>query len=319
MTIKDFEGDYETEDERYIWCARLEGPESDADNKTVWELMKRLLLNGDAWTFISKWDVKKEGPRAKGKENGREAYLALMEQSVQANRDENKARMAWGVIHNTFYDSPKKNFDLDTYIKKFTRAFNTLKETGEDLVEWRKIELFLSGIGDDTLKTVKEMCAMNSTTFNTYTKVQQQILRVYQSDTVCRKQDSIRKRRIAALEGGGRDTRGGRRGGRGGRNSRGAGGRGRGRGGTDDKWVEAKPGTFKGKIEARSYSKEEYHGMTPEQKAEVSRLRKEAAKKRRNAETRSEHRDKDPVDDSHGNQFRRAGQENKKQKTEGKQ
>ena len=111
--------------------------------------------------------------------------------------------MAWGVIHNTFYNGPKKNFDLDIYIKKFTRVFNTLKETGEDLVEWQKIKLFLSGIGDDTLKTVKEMCSINSTTFDTYTKVQQQILCAHQSDTVRHKQDNVCKRRIAALDRGG--------------------------------------------------------------------------------------------------------------------
>lgn len=101
--------------------------------------MKWLLLEGNAWTFISKWDMKKDGPRAKGKEDGCAAYLALVEQSVQVNRKENKAQQAWGAVHNIFYEGPKKNFDLNTYIKKFTKAFNTLKECDKSLTEWRKI------------------------------------------------------------------------------------------------------------------------------------------------------------------------------------
>ena len=88
-TLADYQTDYDNKDERYIWCTVLSGPLYKADNKVVWELLKCLLLNGDAWTFISKWDVKKDGLRVKGKENGREAYLVLIQQSVQVNCDEN--------------------------------------------------------------------------------------------------------------------------------------------------------------------------------------------------------------------------------------
>ena len=56
--------------------------------------------------------------------------------------------------------------------------------------------------------------------------------------------------------------------------------------------------------------------MTPEQKAEVSRLRKEAAKKRKLLEVKGndDNRDKEPINDRHGNQFGREGQEEKKSK-----
>ena len=45
--------------------------------------------------------------------------------------------------------------------------------------------------------------------------------------------------------------------------------------------------------------KEEYHGMTPEQKAKVSRLRKEAAKKRKLSEVKGNGEDSndDPIND----------------------
>ena len=56
--------------------------------------------------------------------------------------------------------------------------------------------------------------------------------------------------------------------------------------------------------------------MTPEQKAEVSRLRKEAYHKRKASETKQQSRDDEPVNDRHGDMFGRAGQESsKKQKT----
>ena len=63
--------------------------------------------------------------------------------------------------------------------------------------------------------------------------------------------------------------------------------------------------------------------MTPKLKAEVSQLRKEAAKKRKLLEQKSnqqEERDKEPVNDCHGDQFGRSGAEGtrgKKQKTNG--
>ena len=56
--------------------------------------------------------------------------------------------------------------------------------------------------------------------------------------------------------------------------------------------------------------------MTPEQKAEVSRLRKEAAKKRKLWEVKGnrEDRDDDPMNDRQGNQFGCKGQDKKKTK-----
>ena len=92
--IEDYLAEYASEDEQYICCTKLKGPLYEGDNKVVWELLKRLLMNDNAWTFISKWDVKKDGPWARNKEDGRAAYLALIEQSVQVNREENKARQA---------------------------------------------------------------------------------------------------------------------------------------------------------------------------------------------------------------------------------
>ena len=56
--------------------------------------------------------------------------------------------------------------------------------------------------------------------------------------------------------------------------------------------------------------------MTLEQKAKVSRLHKEAAKKRKLLEVKGngEDRDDDPINDRHGNQFGCEGQEEKETK-----
>ena len=87
-----------------------------------------------------------------------------------------------------------------------------------------------------------------TTTYNTFEKCQQQILKTYESNKCRKKTEFVQKRRIEALE---KFEHGYR----------------------DDKsHRDVDPGSFNGKIENRYYSKEEWFSMSRDQKRKVYEL-----------------------------------------------
>jgi len=61
------------------------------------------------------------------------------------------------MIATARYRGPRANWSFDQYINKHQQAHNELQELGEPMLDTKKVDNFLAGISDPTLKTAKEV------------------------------------------------------------------------------------------------------------------------------------------------------------------
>jgi hypothetical protein len=119
----------------------LLGIEFEEDNGRVFNILKSLLINGPAWTWMRVYN---------NTHNGRQAWLALIthfEGDAQRDRVKDKA---YAVIAAAKYYSEKKKFSFETYVMIHQDAYADLEQYGEQISEEKRVRDLLMGIKDSS-------------------------------------------------------------------------------------------------------------------------------------------------------------------------
>jgi hypothetical protein len=241
-----------TAHERAIMSTNLAGPSYEADNGRVWGLLQELCEGGPAWSFIAK---------SSNARDGREAFQALVIHYEGAAQQSRSKQAAYVIIANSTYDGERKHHSFEMFINKLTSAYQDLSDYKEEVAEGKKVRDFLEAIKTPALDAGKAQVIANPNTYGTLESVTNYLAHFVKSQ-------STMQRKIAGAESGGRGD-GGRGRGRG-RGPGGRGGRGRGRGGRGGKPT----------VSARNFTDAEWPQFSPEEQAEVIRLRDEKKRKR---------------------------------------
>jgi hypothetical protein len=250
---------FETEHEKLVLTTPHEGTDYAEDNGTVWETIQSLTLQGTAYPYIGGFARTRDGRAAIQTLIGRYEGTAAMSRTKQAAYDE---------IHNAVYTGEKRNFTFENYIDKHAKAHQTLFEAGVEIREDKKVDDFLRGLTDPSIRMncAKTLVYGNSDLRNDFRACTE-----YLSSFVANA-SSTQNRSISALEGskpyGGGRGRGRGRGYDGGRNPYGRGGRGY-RGGRGGGRGRAGPNS----TQLHGYTDTQWRALTEAQKAEVNRLR----------------------------------------------
>ena len=222
---------YNTEQELIVATTPLVGDQYDLDNERVYGVIKQLVLEGPAWSYITA-DI----DRAK---DGRGAWLALRghyEGESFLNKQKEDAYKALDVVH---YKGERSTFTFEHFAGIMTKAYNDLQRYGEPVLENKKVRDLLSKISDPRLESAKQAIRINEAYKNNFSMavnfIAQSVepLEKAQRRTIA-EVSSNRGRPSHAIRGRGRFSRGGRgtpgqthggqgRGGRSGRNNRGRG------------------------------------------------------------------------------------------------
>jgi hypothetical protein len=231
-----------------------------ADNKTVWEHLKNLNIGHPPYNHISRFN---------SSANGRGAWIALKTFYEGEDFQERMRESAFTKLTNTFYKGETSRFSFEKYVEVHKSAHKMLEDcnynNGLGMDDPTKIQHFKTGI-----KTEAGLeHAMTHIRANPQLRQFDQLIsflsaEVDHKNTRRLQLNSLRDRRIAALDKAGRG------------NGRGRGGRGRGgRSGRDrleSKVVDGKT------ISAKRYSRDEFRSLTDSQRnavIEMNRARRQ--------------------------------------------
>jgi hypothetical protein len=140
--------DYGSVQERLIATTALSGPHFELDNRTLYDELKPLVVDGPGWSFIKKFDKKKQG---------RKALLALKMQAEGTSAKISRKAAAYASIASSSYNGPRKGFSFSSYVTLHQAAHNELLDLDEPVSETKKVTDFLKGIRDPTLNTGKSI------------------------------------------------------------------------------------------------------------------------------------------------------------------
>jgi hypothetical protein len=263
--------------------APLRGAVFSADNSKVYQIIKQLTLEGPGWAWVQ---------ASERTANGRQAYTDLM---AHYEGPSNKSRLideyTESIQSKLVFHGNKNSFTFERYVTLLQAAHQQLERLGSPMPQRDRVKYFLRNIKDQRLNSaITQVMATEALRDNFVAAVN--FVSSFTHD-----QDLINfSRNVSTVNAGGRGDGPGR-GGRGGRGGgRGGGGRGRGRGNDKSK---GKP-----KVEGRSYPYSEWRKLTPEQQAEVRRLRalKEGGggDKKRNLSSATKEAPKQESDESDG-------------------
>jgi hypothetical protein len=131
----------QTEHHRLITVTPLLGVEFDEDNGRVFDILKSLLINGPAWTWIRAFNNTR---------NGRQAWISLIthfEGDVQRDRVKDHA---YSSIAATRYYGDRKKFSFMIYVTIHQDAYTDLEQYGEIISEEKRVRNLLVGIKDNS-------------------------------------------------------------------------------------------------------------------------------------------------------------------------
>lgn len=129
----------------------------------VYQDLKAHTVDGPAWTFIQKFDKKKDG---------RAAVLALKQQCEGETAKVSRKNAAYALIKNSVYRGPRRNFQFHDYVERHQNAYNELEACDEPVPETKKVTDFLAGIQDPSLTTGKSVVLSDQTMISDFSKTQ---------------------------------------------------------------------------------------------------------------------------------------------------
>jgi hypothetical protein len=216
----------------------LSGQHFAVDNESVWEVIKSLVIDGFAWSFVKRFDRTMDG---------RSAIEALRRQCEGKTSIKTRKNKAYASISGSRYKGVRKQFTFSQYVTIHQAAHNELEDCGEPMPETKKVSDFLAGISDSALES-GITCVLSDDRYSDDFEATQQFLGTLVANQIVHRQG-----------GGGEDERNA--------SSLEASGKG-------GKKVAEKTGLRK-KIEARFYDSEEWSKLTAEEKAQVIKLKKQ--------------------------------------------
>jgi hypothetical protein len=130
---------YETsEDERIATTAHTRS-HFEADNRTLYDEFKPLIVDGPGWSFVKRFDKTKDGRRA---------VLALKTQAEGISAQLTRKQAAYAKLASAAYNGPRKGYDFSSFVAMHQDAHNELLDLDEPVPESKKVTDFLKGICD---------------------------------------------------------------------------------------------------------------------------------------------------------------------------
>jgi hypothetical protein len=239
----------------------LRGPEYNANNRIVFDLLQSLTLSGQAWSWINNFEKVRDGQGA---------WKALLRYYEGDSMQTRSKQECYDAIAKAVYKGNTRTFDFNTYVTIHQQAHQDLMRLLEPVPENKKVRDFLNGITDPQCPNIKLNVIANPIYMNDFSLM----INYFATALDMIKKNDSTIRQISELQTSTRGGRGGRnqgqgfrggsrggygRGGRGrhndyqggGRNQRGRGrGRGHGRYDPNDQSI------------ARGYSREDWQNLS---------------------------------------------------------
>jgi hypothetical protein len=144
---------YANDAEQAVAFAPLVGSAFDQDNRRVYAIIKSLIIEGPAWSFITNpVDRAKDGRAAWGllrAHYGNETYM---------NRE---IEQAYNALEHLHYKKEFANFTFEDFITQLMKHYNTLERNEEFVTEETKVCNLLRKISDPTLDAAKQAIRIN--------------------------------------------------------------------------------------------------------------------------------------------------------------
>ena len=188
-------GDYASTQERLIATTALSGAHFELDNRTLYDEFKPLVVDGPGWSFIKRFDKKKDG---------RGAVLALKAQAEGTSAKLTRKQTAFASIACSAYLGPRKGFTFASYVTLHQAAHNELLDLDEPVSESKKVTDFLKGIRDPTLTTGKSIVLGDPAKLGNFEECQQYLSTIVQN--IAAQSKSERHVSSAVTDGGGKGS-----------------------------------------------------------------------------------------------------------------
>ncbi len=195
-TMTQIRADYPSMDDEIETCVDLDGPLFDADNKWFYAFLKGLVVEGDVYTYIQPFDKK---------QNGRKAWLALLDHAEGKVASANRVRAAYQKMQTSTYDGKSRRFTFQNYIRIHTECHNHIAEsqTGETLTETKKVDDFLRGISDPSLEAAVAALRANDDKMSSFDKARDHLLSIWTMQQGTKGQGGYKISQVATASGGG--------------------------------------------------------------------------------------------------------------------
>jgi len=239
-----------------VECAVLIGPEYNANNGLVYDLLQSLTIKGPAWTWINMFQATRDG------QNAWKLLLNYYEGDSAKTRGKQEC---YDSILKAIYQGNRRNFTFNNYVTIHQQAHQDLARLGEPVPENKKVRDFLNGITDPQCSNIKLNVLSNMVFMNDFA---QTVNYIASAIDMTAQNTSTTARQISEYtrnQNHNGNTRGVFRGGRGRGRGRGRGGRGRGHGrhgNRDD-----------ASLGSRNYTPQEWQNLTAAEQREVYRQR----------------------------------------------
>jgi hypothetical protein len=166
VTDEALDADYPSLDADLYLTAALTGPQYQADNEHVMELMTAWLGSTDWWTFLRRFAPTKDG---------RAAWLALKAQMEGPAAVDARKKKAHLDLNTLFYTGKSKNYTWDDYIRVRQEAHLELELLEAPVNDMRKVDLMFEGVKAEALGPVVLALQANSDYTEDFDAAQQQI------------------------------------------------------------------------------------------------------------------------------------------------
>ena len=137
---------YDTPIEYLIEATTFSGRHYDIDNPRFYRELKSFTVNGEAWSYIKKFERSQDG---------RKAYLALKTQCEGTASKITRKNKAYASIANAVYSGSRSKYKFQDYINTHQTAHNEILDCDptEAVPESKKVADFLKGITDPKLES----------------------------------------------------------------------------------------------------------------------------------------------------------------------
>jgi hypothetical protein len=139
---------YDSKGDSLIAIMTLLGSHYDIDNKTLYEKLKPLVVDGPGWGFIKKFDKLSDGQKAD---------LALRAQAERQLAQLTRKAKAYASMASSAFRGQRRGFTFDNYVSIHQDAHNELFDLEEVIPESKKVTNFLKGILDPHLTVRKQI------------------------------------------------------------------------------------------------------------------------------------------------------------------
>jgi len=145
--------EYDNDAEMAVAIAPLEGQAFKVDNCRVYAIIKSLIIEGPAWSFIT--------PTVDRTKNGRRAWKLLRDHYGNETFMNREIEEADNAIERLHHKKEYINFMFEDFITQLTKHYNTLEHHGEFTSEETKVRNLLKKVTDPTLEAAKQTIKVN--------------------------------------------------------------------------------------------------------------------------------------------------------------